>query len=61
MPECELIVIGTDQAGLAAGHPLRTTGLSFMLLEADELARALEAPVIRRRRQSIFQRLATVS
>ena len=34
MPEYD--VIGAGQAGLAAGHALHTTGLSFPLLEAGE-------------------------
>ena len=34
MPEYDVIVIGAGQAGLAAGHALRTTGLSFTLLDA---------------------------
>ena len=34
MPEYEVIVNSIGQAGLAAGHPLRTTGLSVRLVEA---------------------------
>jgi hypothetical protein len=44
MPEYEVIAISTGQAGLATGHPLRTTGLSCTLLEAGELAWALGSP-----------------
>ncbi|CCG02302.1 Putative flavin-binding monooxygenase involved in arsenic resistance [Blastococcus saxobsidens DD2] len=44
MPEYDVIVIGAGQAGLAAGHALRTTGLSFTLLEADEQPRGSWAP-----------------
>ncbi|SFU03495.1 Pyridine nucleotide-disulphide oxidoreductase [Geodermatophilus amargosae] len=36
MREYDVIVVGAGQAGLAAGHALRTTGLSFTLLEGGE-------------------------
>ena len=36
MSELDVVVIGAGQAGLAAGHALRSTGLSYALLEATD-------------------------